>query len=53
MSHLDDIVKSRFWGPSEDEGPQQRRLGRVAIRWIFQELVHFALGYVDELYVSM
>jgi cell division septum initiation protein DivIVA len=23
MSHLEDIVKSRFWGPSEDEGPQQ------------------------------
>jgi hypothetical protein len=21
--HLEDIVKSRFWGPSEDEGPQQ------------------------------
>jgi hypothetical protein len=23
MSHLEDIVKSRFLGPSEDEGPQQ------------------------------
>jgi hypothetical protein len=22
ISHLEDIVKSRFWGPSEDEGPQ-------------------------------
>jgi hypothetical protein len=22
MSHLEDIVKSRFWGPSKDEGPQ-------------------------------
>jgi hypothetical protein len=23
MSHLEDIVKSCFWGPSEDKGPQQ------------------------------
>ena len=26
MSHLENIVKSRFWGPSEDEGPQQKVL---------------------------
>jgi hypothetical protein len=23
MSHLENIVKSCFWGPSEDEGPLQ------------------------------
>jgi hypothetical protein len=23
MSHLEDIIKLRFCGPSEDEGPQQ------------------------------
>jgi hypothetical protein len=26
MSHLEDIIKSYFWGPSEDEGPQQNRI---------------------------